>query len=125
MDHKEVTTDTIGSAEAPEDFSYSASDYTASAKKLTVSPKKPKVDAYGATISFGEYGLEESKPLKIKKLPEKVDASGDVKVTAYDFDLDGQTEFEDVILITMSISTTMMWKHPVPARNGVDSLFVS
>lgn len=100
-DQEKITTDTIGTAETPDDFSFSEADYGASTKKLTVTPEKPQADAYGVTISFGEYGLDNTETLKITRLPEKVDEFGEVKVTAYDFDLGGRTDFEDVIVITI------------------------
>jgi len=82
-------------------FTYTERDYTAKAKELTVSPESPSASAHGVTIQFGEYALEGDKTLKIRQLPEKTDKNNGVKVTAYDFELGGQSEFDDVITIAI------------------------
>jgi hypothetical protein len=82
-------------------FTYTARDYMVKAKELTVSPESPSASAHGVTIQFGEYALEGDKTLKIRQLPEKTDKNNGVKVTAYDFELGGQSEFDDVITIAI------------------------
>ena len=80
---------------------YTDKDYKANAEKLTVTEENPVASAYGVKIDFGEYGIDGSETLQIRELPEKIDKSNGVKVTAYDFDLGGQTVFDDVITITI------------------------
>jgi len=82
-------------------FSYTEKDYKANSKELTVTAEKPVASAYDVKIDFGEYGVDSQEKLKITKLPEKIDKSDGVKVTAYDFDLGGQTVFDGVITITI------------------------
>ena len=95
---KEVdnTDGTIGDLSS---FVYTERDYTAIAKELTVSPESPSASAYGVTIEFGEYALEEDETLKVRELPEKGDKNNCVKVTAYDFELGAKTNFDDVIIM--------------------------
>ena len=82
-------------------FTYNERDYTAKAKELKVSPESPSASAHGVTIQFGEYALEGDQTLKIRQLPEKTDKNNGVKVTAYDFELGDQTNFDDVITIAI------------------------
>lgn len=82
-------------------FTYNERDYTAKAKELKVSPESPSASAHGVTIQFGEYALEGDQTLKIRQLPEKTDKNNGVKVTAYDFELGNQTNFDDVITIAI------------------------
>lgn len=86
-------------------FVYTERDYTAKAKELTVSPESPSASAYGVTIKFGEYALEEDETLKVRELPEKTDQNNGVKVTAYDFELGEKTNFDDVITIAIPYDT--------------------
>ncbi len=82
-------------------FTYTDRDYAAKAKELKVSPESPSASAHGVTIQFGEYALEGDKTLKIRELPEKTDKNNGVKVTAYDFELGDQVNFDDVITIAI------------------------
>ena len=82
-------------------FVYTERDYTSKAKELDVSPNNPSASAYGVKIDFGEYALEEDETLKVRELPEKTDKNNGVKVTAYDFELGDQTNFDDVITIAI------------------------
>lgn len=82
-------------------FTYTERDYAAKAKELKVSPESPSASVHGVTIQFGEYALEGDKTLKIRQLPEKTDKNNGVKVTAYDFELGDQTNFDDVITIAI------------------------
>lgn len=82
-------------------FTYTERDYTAKAKELKVSPESPSASAHGVTIQFGEYALDGDETLKIRQLPEKTDKNNGVKVTAYDFELGDQTNFDDVITIAI------------------------
>ncbi|MEA5010231.1 MAG: zinc-ribbon domain-containing protein [Angelakisella sp.] len=82
-------------------FTYTDRDYEAKAKKLKVSPQSPSASAHGVTIQFGEYALEGDQTLKIRQLPEKTSKNNGVKVTAYDFELGDQTNFDDVITIAI------------------------
>ncbi len=82
-------------------FAYTERDYAAKAKELKVSPESPSASAHGVTIQFGEYALTGDETLKIRQLPEKTDKNNGVKVTAYDFELGGQSEFDDVITIAI------------------------
>ncbi len=82
-------------------FAYTERDYKAKAKELKVSPESPSASAYGVTIQFGEYALEGDNTLKIRALPEKTDKISGVRVTAYDFELGDQVNFDDVITIAI------------------------
>ncbi|MEA5025614.1 MAG: zinc-ribbon domain-containing protein [Desulfitobacterium hafniense] len=82
-------------------FTYTERDYTAKGKELKVSPESPSASAHGVTIQFGEYALTGDETLKIRQLPEKTDKNHGIKVTAYDFELGGQSEFDDVITIAI------------------------
>lgn len=93
--------DTVNTSEDHDAFSYTEQDYDIKAKELTVSPDNPVASAYGVTINFGEYSIEQKETLQIRKLSEKTDKENGIKVTAYDFDLDGKSEFDDVITITI------------------------
>lgn len=86
-------------------FTYTERDYTAKAKEIKVSQKKSSASAYGASILFGEYALEGDETLTIRQLPDKKDKENGVKVTAYDFELAGQSEFDDVIIIAIPYDT--------------------
>lgn len=86
-------------------FAYTERDYAAKARALKVSPKSPAVSAHGVTIQFGAYALAGDETLKIRQLPEKTDKNNGVKVTAYDFELGGQSEFDDVITIAIPYDT--------------------
>ena len=82
-------------------FTYTERDYAAKSKELKVSPESPSASVHGVTIQFGEYALEGDETLKIRQLPEKTDKNNGVKVTAYDFELGDQTNFDDVITIAI------------------------
>ena len=88
------------------DFSYGEQDYPVKAKNIDISPEHPSASAYGVTIDFGEFGLETKEKLEIKKLPEKVDENNGVKVTAYDFSIGDQSDFDDVLTITLPYDHT-------------------
>lgn len=98
---QETGTDTDSKAIDLSAFSYTEKDYEANAKEFTVTAENPVASAYDVTIDFGEYGIERSETLQIRELPEKTDNSSGVKVTAYDFDLGGQSVFDDVITISI------------------------
>lgn len=97
---KEVT-DTEGTTGDLSAFTYTDRDYAAKAKELKVSPESPSASAHGVNIQFGEYALTGDETLKIQQLPEKTDKNNGVKVTAYDFELGDQSEFDDVITIAI------------------------
>ncbi len=82
-------------------FTYTERDYAAKAKELKVSPESPSASAHGVSIQFGEYALTGDETLKIRQLPDKQDKENGVKVTAYDIELGGQSEFDDVITIAI------------------------
>ncbi|MHB8130362.1 MAG: hypothetical protein ACYDEX_15320 [Mobilitalea sp.] len=82
-------------------LTFSEEDYNVKSKTLTISGEKPKASAYGAKIDFGEYGIESKAKLEIKELPEKKDDTTGLKVTAYDFNLEEKTDFDDIITITL------------------------
>ncbi len=89
---------TVGDLSA---FTYTEGDYGAKGKELKVSPESPSASAHGVTIQFGEYALAGDETLTIRQLPDKQDKENGVKVTAYDFALGGQSEFDDVITIAI------------------------
>jgi len=97
---KEVA-NTEGTAGDLSAFAYTERDYGAKAKELKVSPESPSASAHGVTIQFGEYALAGDETLKIRQLPEKTDKNNGVKVTAYDFELGDQVNFDDVITIAI------------------------
>ncbi|MDF3004185.1 MAG: hypothetical protein K0S22_657 [Oscillospiraceae bacterium] len=82
-------------------FTYTERDYAAKGKELKVSPESPSASAHGVSIQFGEYALTGNETLTIQQLPDKQDKQNSVKVTAYDFALGGQSEFDDVITIAI------------------------
>ena len=97
---KEVnnTEGTMGDLSA---FTYTERDYGAKGKELKVSPERPSASAHGVNIQFGEYALTGDETLTIRQLPDKQDKENGVKVTAYDFELGSQSEFDDVITIAI------------------------
>lgn len=82
-------------------FTYTERDYAAKAKELKVSPESSSASADGVSIQFGEYALTGDETLTIRQLPDKQDKENGVKVTAYDFALGAQSEFDDVITIAI------------------------
>jgi len=82
-------------------FTYTERDYTAKAKELKVSPESPSASAHRVSIQFGKYALTGDEMLTIRQLPDKQDKENGVKVTAYDFALGDQSEFDDVITIAI------------------------
>jgi len=97
---KEVA-NTEGTAGDLSALTYTERDYGAKAKELKVSPESPSASAHGVSIQFGEYALAGDETLTIRQLPEKTDKNNGVKVTAYDFELGDQTNFDDVITIAI------------------------
>ncbi|MDD2534408.1 MAG: zinc ribbon domain-containing protein [Eubacteriales bacterium] len=97
----QTVTNTDGMTGDLSSFAYSEQDYAAKAQTRTVSPESPTASAHGVTIQFGEYALDGDKTLMIRELPEKTDQDNGVKVTAYDFALDDQANFDDVITIAI------------------------
>lgn len=76
-------------------------DLNISAHSGFVSPDEPEITIENTFINFSSYNLEGTKQVNIKKLKQKIDEEKGFTIQAYDFKIEGMSEFNVPVYIEM------------------------
>lgn len=76
-------------------------DLNIPARSGTVNPKEPEIAIENTFINFSAYNLDGEKEVKVKKLKEIKDSEKGFTIQAYDFEIEGISEFNTPVYVEM------------------------